>query len=52
MHFDEFFQAYSSYALDFPNRLKIVGAADPFKHRTIRIQKVTYMDQRKTFNTC
>ena len=31
-------QAYSSYALDLPGRLKIVAVADPLKHRTARVR--------------
>ena len=30
-------QAYSSYALDLPGRLKIVAVADPLKHRTAKV---------------
>ena len=30
-------QAYSGYALDLPGRLKIVGVADPLKHRTAKV---------------
>ena len=33
-------QAYSSYALDFPAHLKIVGVADPLQHRTLRLKKL------------
>ncbi len=33
-------QAYSSYALDFPSHLKIVGVADPLQHRILRLKKL------------
>jgi predicted dehydrogenase len=33
-------QAYSSYALDFPSHLKIVGVADPVQHRTLKLKKL------------
>lgn len=32
-------QTYANFALDFPSRLKIVGVAEPEKHRRKRIQR-------------
>ena len=32
-------QAHSSFALEFPRRLKIVGAVDPLQHRTSRMRR-------------
>ena len=33
-------QAYSSYALEFPRRLKIVGVVDPAAHRTSKLRRL------------
>jgi threonine dehydrogenase-like Zn-dependent dehydrogenase len=33
-------QAYSSYALEFPRRLKIVGVVDPVEHRTSKLRRL------------
>ena len=33
-------QAYSSFALEFPRRLKIVGVVDPLEHRTSRLRRL------------
>ena len=33
-------QTYSNYGLNFPNRLKVVGAADPLEHRVKRLRKL------------
>jgi len=37
-------QVYTSYALDFPRRLKIVGVADPMQHRTLRMRQLHNID--------
>ena len=43
-------QTYSNFALDFPFRLKIVGVAEPQKHRREKIQKLHDVPHKYVFN--
>ena len=37
-------EVYTSYALDFPRRLKIVGVVDPMPHRRSRVRRLHSVD--------
>ena len=42
-------QIYASYASDFPQRMKVVGVAEPIMHRRDMMQKLHKVDESHVF---
>ena len=43
-------QIYANYALDFPNRMKVIGVAEPIRYRREMMKKLYKIDEDYVFD--